>query len=251
MLRPVLIFAFLASLAAALTAFLVTKPKIEEINVALTSTREDLAKTQEAERKASADAKASKAAKEEADKQLASTKEERDGLAVKAGELEAKATKLSADLTKTTAERNDARNELAQWVATGVKPSDINGLKVGKKAAEDERDALSAEKIVFLRKIQTIQSKLDQYINPDKEVALPVGLSGRVVAVDPKWNFVLLDIGANSGLLERGQMKVHRNGKLVAKVRVVSVEATSAIANVIPEWRQPGQEVATGDSVLF
>lgn len=251
MLRPVLIFAFLASLAAALTAFLVTKPKIEEINVALTSTRDDLTKSKDAERKSSAEAKAAKAAKEEADKQLAVTKEERDGLATKASELETKSTKLSADLTKTIAERNDARNELAQWVATGVKPGDINGLKVSKKAAEDERDALSAEKIVFLRKIQTIQSKLDQYINPDKEVALPVGLSGRVVAVDPKWNFVLLDIGANSGLLERGQMKVHRNGKLVAKVRVVSVEATSAIANVIPEWRQPGQEVATGDSVLF
>lgn len=251
MLRPVLIFAFLASLAAALTAFLITKPKVEEINGVLSSTRGELAKSQESDKKAQADAKASKIAKVEADKQLASTKEELATVSTKASELETRSTKLAADLAKTTADRNDARNELAQWQATGVKPVDINALKVGKKSAEDERDNLAAEKIIFLRKVQTIQAKLDQYENPDKEVALPVGLAGRVVAVDPKWNFVMLDIGANAGLLERGQMKVHRNGKLISKVRIVSVTATTAIANVMPEWHQPGQEVTAGDSVLF
>ncbi len=251
MLRPVLIFGFLASLAAALTAFLVTKPKIDEVNIALTSTRDNLTKMTEAERKAASEAKANKAAREESERQLASTKEERDGAVTRATTAEAQAAKLGTDLAKTTGERNDARNELAQWLATGVKPSDINGLRVGKKAAEDERDTLKDEKIVFLRKVQTLQSKLDEYVNPDKEVALPIGLSGHVVAVDPKWNFVLLDIGANAGLLERGQMKVHRAGKLISKVRIVSVEANSSIANIIPEWRQPGQEVTTGDSVLF
>lgn len=251
MLRPVLILAFLASLGAALTVFLVTKPKIEEINTSLTSTRDQLTKSQEAERKASADAKASKAAKEEADKQLAVTKEERDGATAKAGELEVRASKLTTDLAKATSERNDARNELAQWQATGVKPADVNALKVGKKAAEDERDNLAAEKIVFGRKLQTLQAALDQFVNPDKEVPLPVGLSGRVVAVDPKWNFVMLNIGSNSGVLERGQMKVHRSGKLISKVRIVSVSATSAIANVMPDWQQPGQQIAEGDSVLF
>lgn len=251
MLRPVLILGFLASLAAALTAFLITKPKVEEINAALTSTRSDLSKSQDAEKKASADAKAAKAAKEKADKELASTTEELNGVKAKATELEARSTKLAGDLAKTTADRNDARNELAQWQATGVKPGDINVLKAGKKAAEDERDNLAAEKVVFLRKVQTLQANLDQYVNPDKEVALPTGLSGRVVSVDPKWNFVLLDIGANAGVLERGQLKVHRNGKLVSKVRVVSVSATTAIANVMPEWHQPGQEIATGDAVLY
>ena len=67
------------ALAAALTAFLVTKPKIEEVNSALTSTRDNLTKSQEAERKASAEAKSNKSAREEAERQLAATKEERDG----------------------------------------------------------------------------------------------------------------------------------------------------------------------------
>ena len=251
MLRPVLIFAFLASLAAALTAFLITKPKVEEINTTLASTRDQLSKSQESDRKNTAEAKANKAAKEEAEKQLAGTKEELTKVTAKADELETRSTKLAADLAKTTSDRNDARNELAQWVATGSKPSDINALKVGKKAAEDERDNLAAEKIVFLRNLHSLQAKLDQYVNPDKEVPLPIGLAGRVVAVNPKWNFVMLDIGANAGVLERGQLKVHRNGKLVAKVRIVSVTPTSAIANVMPEWHQPGQEIAEGDSVLF
>ena len=126
-----------------------------------------------------------------------------------------------------------------------------SAAKTGKKAAEDERDNLAAEKVVFLRKIQTLQAHLDQYVNPDKEVVLPNGLAGHVVAVDPKWNFVLLDIGADSGVLERGQMKVHRKGKLISKVRIVSVEAKTAIANVLPDWQQPDQTIAAGDSVLF
>lgn len=251
MLRPVLIFAFLASLAVALTSFLYTKPKIEDINASLIATKDSLDKSQQAERKATADAKAAKAAREESEKQLAVTKEERDAAVTKSGELEVRANKLSTDLTKATSERNDARNELAQWQATGVRPSDINTLRIGKKAAEDERDNLAAEKIVIGRKLQTLQATLDQYVNPDREVPLPVGLAGRVVAVDSKWNFVLLDIGANAGVLERGQMKVHRNGKLISKVRIVSVTPTTAIANVLPDWQQPGQEIAAGDSVLF
>ena len=251
MLRPVLILAFLASLGGALTAFLVAKPNIELLNTTLASTKDSLTKSQTAEAKASAEAKKAKAEKEEADRQLASTKEERDGLATKVGELDTKSTKLASDLSKATTERNDARNELAQWVATGEKPAGINALKVSKKMAEDERDTLAIEKVVFLRKVQTLQAKLDQFINPDREVLLPVGLRGNVVAVDPKWNFVLLDIGSNAGLLERGQMKVHRDGKLVSRVRIISVEPTSAIANVMPEWQQPGQQVSEGDAVLF
>jgi len=251
MLRPVLIFAFLASLGAALTAFLVTKPRIEEINTALTSTRDSLAKSQAAETKSAGEAKAAKAAREETEKQLAVTKEERDAATAKATDFEGRATKLSSDLAKATSERNEARNELAQWQATGVKPGDITALKVGKKAAEDERDTLAAEKIVFNRKIQTLQATLDQYVNPDKEVALPAGLAGHVVAVDKKWNFVMLDIGANAGVLERGQMKVHRQGKLISKVRIVSVSPNSSIANVLPDWQQPGQQITEGDSVLF
>ncbi len=251
MLRPALILAFLASLASLGVAYFVTKPAVENINAVLADTKSNLNKSQEAERKSAADAKTAKAGKEVAERELAETKVTLEATTSKANEQEARATKLTTDLAKATGERNDARNELAQWQALGIKPIEVTNLKIGKKAAEEERDNLAAEKIVFLRKIQTIQAHLDQFVNPDKEVVLPTGLAGHVVAVDPKWNFVLLDIGANAGVLERGQMKVHRNGKLISKVRIVSVEANTAIANVLPDWQQPDQNITAGDSVLF
>ena len=251
MLRPALILAFLASLGSLGVAFFITKPAVDNINSVLADTKSTLDKTQQAERKAQSEAKTYKAGKEVAERDLAETKVALEASTAKATEQETRANKLTGDLAKASSERNDARNELAQWLALGVKPSDVTNLKIGKKTAEDERDNLAAEKIVFLRKIQTIQAHLDQYVNPDKEVVLPTGLAGHVIAVDPKWNFVLLDIGSNAGVLERGQMKVHRHGKFISKVRIVSVEATTAIANVMSDWRQVDQNVAEGDSVLF
>ena len=141
MLRPILIFAFIASLGGALFAFLQTKPQIELINSTLETTKESLAKSETAEKKASKEARENKLAKEATEKQLAETKESLDASMAKASELEVRSTKLSADLAKITTDRNDARNELAQWQATGTKPADINQLKLGKKAAEEVQRA--------------------------------------------------------------------------------------------------------------
>ena len=65
----------------------------------------------------------------------------------------------------------------------------------------------------------------------------------------PKYDFVVLDIGGNQGVLERGVMLVNRGGKLVAKVRIASVTPERSIANILPEWRQ--SEVIEGDQVLY
>ncbi len=66
---------------------------------------------------------------------------------------------------------------------------------------------------------------------------LPEGLKGKVMVVDPKYDFVLLDIGQRQGVLEDGQMLVNRNGRLVAKVKIKSVQADYCIANVMPGWK--------------
>src|SRR5439155_7644786 len=66
---------------------------------------------------------------------------------------------------------------------------------------------------------------------------LPAGLKGKVVVVDPKYNFVVLDIGANKGVEPRGVLVVSRNSKLVAKVRVASVQPDRSIANIMPGWK--------------
>jgi hypothetical protein len=67
--------------------------------------------------------------------------------------------------------------------------------------------------------------------------------------VDPKYNFVVLDIGSNKGVEPRGVLVVSRNSKLVAKVRVASVQPDRSIANIIPGWKL--DEVMEGDQVFY
>jgi hypothetical protein len=76
---------------------------------------------------------------------------------------------------------------------------------------------------------------------------LPTGLRGRVLAVDPKFEFVVLDIGEQDGVLERGEMLVNRSGRFVARVRIMSVQPNRSIANVMLDWKQA--DIMEGDVV--
>ncbi len=66
---------------------------------------------------------------------------------------------------------------------------------------------------------------------------------------DPKYDFVVLDIGDNQKVVEGGKLLVNRNGKLIAKVVIKSVDATRSIANVLPGWKL--SDIMEGDQVLY
>jgi len=98
------------------------------------------------------------------------------------------------------------------------------------------------------RRLQSTQNELAVYKTPDYQVPLPPSLRGKVLVTDPKWNFVIINVGQDQGVLEHGELLVNRNGKLVAKVKVRSVQKDRSIANVLPGW-QLG-EVLEGDQVI-
>ncbi len=76
---------------------------------------------------------------------------------------------------------------------------------------------------------------------------LPEGLSGKITAVDPKWDFVVLSIGAKSGVLNGGEMSVSRAGKLIGRVKITKVEPAISIGSMIKAWKKG--EVMEGDVV--
>jgi hypothetical protein len=49
--------------------------------------------------------------------------------------------------------------------------------------------------------------------------------------------------------LEDGKLLVNRDGKLIAKVQVKSVQPDRSIANVLPGWKL--SDVMEGDQVLY
>jgi hypothetical protein len=153
------------------------------------------------------------------------------------------------DLNDTRAKLTDAQRDVASWQALGIPVDQVRVRLAELVKAKAAITALDDEKKVMMRKINFQADRLLRYEgDPNAIPDLPPGLKGKVVSVDPKWDFVVLDIGGNQGVMPRGQLLVNRDGKLVAKLRIVSVDAERSIANVMPEWSQ-GQ-VMVGDTVF-
>jgi negative regulator of sigma E activity len=131
----------------------------------------------------------------------------------------------------------------------GVTPEQIKGMQASLEKTVKEKDAVIGENKLLAAKVHDWENRWNNYFNSGAPVVLPAGLRGKIVAVDPKYNFVVLNIGDDQGVLERGEMLVDRDGKLLGKVRIVSVKKDECVANILPEWKQG--EIVEGDEVLY
>src|SRR4029077_2935156 len=138
--------------------------------------------------------------------------------------------------------------ELEAFRLTELKPEEIIAIKKQYKGLEDSLAGAKDENALLLKKIKKLDNELAVYKVKDYQVPLPAELRGKVLVADPKWNFVVLDVGETKGVLEYGELLVNRNGKLVAKVIVRSVQKDRCIANVVPGW-QLG-DIVEGDEVI-
>lgn len=250
LLRISLVVAILAGLGALYFGHFPVAEKISRI----TTERDDAQKAQQtaqaAEAKARADAKKAKEESDKAKLDLAAKAQSLDETTAKLTQQEKRANQQFEELTAKTKDLNESRQQLAAFLTTGVKPEQIIELRDNMNKVAKERDAFVAENSILLRNVKRLESELARYTGDrEVEVPLPTGLKGKVLAVDPKYDFVVLDIGGNQGVVERGQMLVNRDGKLVAKVRITKVEPNRCIANILPEWKQG--EVMEGDQVLY
>jgi DNA anti-recombination protein RmuC len=183
----------------------------------------------------------------QATNELADAKSERDKAVNSETAQRKRADELSDKLTKTTQERDDAQTQLAAYKATGITADQVGKLSRSLKEAQEAVEIVNEEKMVLQRALTRLQARLAKYEGPDPTIRLRADLRGKILVVDPKWDFVVLNIGQDQGVLENGELLVSREGKLVAKVVVRSVEKNRCIANVVPGWKLG--EVIEGDDV--
>lgn len=238
MLRISLLVALVAGIAALVVSQMRVVEKINGLTTELDSTKQTLATAQESEKKAKKDAKDATAAADQAKKALETNKTELAAASEKADQQEKRANELAARVDKLTQERNDAQTELAKWRASGVTLEQITATILENKKLTGENNGLKEENKVFGRRLMQTKAELDLLTGTIDKVPLPPGLKGKIIAVDPKYEFVVLDIGEAQGVLKRGEMLINRSGRLVAKVRILSVEPNRCIANVLPNWKQ-------------
>ncbi len=176
--------------------------ELANTNRALVKTRADLAQTQS---------------------ELADTKSERDKALALADAQSKRADDLQTKLTKANGDLQEAQDALASYKASGLSPDEVVKLDRNLKDAQAQIAAINAEKVVLNRSLTATKARLAKYEDPEYPyVKLPASLRGNVTAVDPKWDFVVLNIGDVEGAVQDGEMLVSRDGKLVAKVVIRS-----------------------------
>ncbi len=248
LIRISLIIAIIAGLGVGALNFLKVKEKITILQADLQRETEgrhraeaDLAKTRKDLAATTAELKTTKAT-------LETTTQERDTAVAEAEKRGKENEKLTEDLKRVTGERDTAQEEVARFRATGMTPEQIVAAN---KTIQDLRTALAGtegENRVLLQEKKKLQNRLARYETPEYKVPLPANLKGKILAADPKWNFVVLDIGENQGVLEYGELLVNRNGKLVGKIVVRTVQKDRSVANLLPGWEIG--EVIEGDQVI-
>jgi hypothetical protein len=120
-----------------------------------------------------------------------------------------------------------------------VKPEEIASLIGQIKALRKELAAVTQER-------NDLKIALSNPPGDSRDpVLLPSQLRGKVLTFDPKWRFVVVDAGKEQGMLLKGELLVSRNGKLVGKVKVSSVDRERSIATVVPGWELA--EILEGD----
>jgi vacuolar-type H+-ATPase subunit I/STV1 len=250
LIRISLIVAIIGGLAVGGVNFFLIKDKVNR-------TIEERDKEKDAHKKAQDLADATKKTldktKNDLDKtvtELASTKQQRDEAVAKAEEQIKRADSVAAELKKTQADLKVAGDKNAAWDSLGIPIETIRATLASINKLRLENEAVHAENMVLDRKVNKLNDDLDRILGKVTEVALPEGLSGKVLAVDPKYDFVVLNIGEKDGVRQRGHMLVHHNGKLVAKLEITdSIMNDRCIANVMPGWKK--SDVTEGDEVFY
>ncbi len=250
LIRISLVIAILAGLAAGALNFLKVKEKVETLATERNKWQADFVKTDAELTTTKADLdKTGKDLKQTQDT-LAATSQERDTAVKEAATQIKKATELAGKLTTTTEERDDARANLAAYVATGYKPEQIAAL--GKQIDKTQKalEAMADEKKILQLALTRKTAELERFTGGEKPIYLPAKLLGKIVVSDPKWDFVVINVGEEEGVLPYGELLVSRAGVLVAKVIVRDVQKGRSIANIIPGWKMADVEIMEGDQVI-
>jgi predicted nuclease with TOPRIM domain len=249
LIRISLIVAIVAGLAAAGISFTQVKTKMETVKKQRDDEKQlketaqkDLAKTRSDLDKTTKQLK-------QTETELASTKDERDKAVAEADKQLKRAGQLNEDLNKAKGERDQAQAELAAWAALGIPVNQVKEVIALAKQLQNEKE----EALLVIKKLGQDKARLENELarimgKGDYTVKLPAQLRGTVLVADPKWDFVILDVGADQGVLEYGELLVNRNGKLVAKVIVRNVQKGRCVANVMPGWKLG--DVTEGDQVI-
>jgi len=202
---------------------------------------EEQSKIAEAQnRAAKAEAELAQAQKEKADVQtkLEESQKEVASLQIRRAEAANGLNASNAEISGTITSDADLQSQLADL--------------------RNQLDSAEKEKALLSEKLQEMQARADQPKQEKKRreavhesVTRRTGLRGTVLAVNQAYNFVVLNLGARHGVETNAELLVLRDGALIGKIRISSVEPATAIGDIITNSLARGAQMQPGDNVIY
>jgi hypothetical protein len=196
------------------------------------------------------------AALAQAEKEKADLKGKLDG-----SQQEIAALRQRAAGAQTNASPSPAGNPApADNAQTADLQSQLDDLRHQLDGAEKEK-ALLAEKLQDAQerpaapkeapKTETRKRRETASVQRERSSSHRAGVHGTVLAYNQAYNFVVLNLGARNGVEPNSEMLVLRDGTLIGKIRISSVEPATAIGDIISNSLARGVQVQPGDSVIY
>lgn len=248
LIRISLIVAIIAGLAVGALNLVTVKQKVTTLQTNLTTTSNTLHATEITLRSTKKNLENTTAQLIQTNTALVASLTERDKALNDRDAAIKHAGEVAEKLSKTTKERDDAKDELAAFQASGLSASQVLTLSKDLKSLQENLAGAHDENVLLGKRIEKLKYELAKYGPTKPVVFLPETVKGKVLVADPKWDFVVVDVGENKGVLQDGELLISRGGKLVAKAIVTSIQKDRCIANVMPGWKLG--EVLEGDVVI-
>lgn len=177
--------------------------------------------------------------------ELATTKEELDktisDLDRTRGQIETLQTSINEKNIQISSFETRASALEQEKVSLNIQIDDLNNqiIQAGEELTDAQDKILTLEQTINMMEIEL----------GDKTRVVPKGLTGRILHVNRDWNFVVIDLGTDKGLVPNAEMLVHRKDALIGKVIISGLTREMAIAELSPGWAQA--TIKEGDYVVF
>ncbi len=166
---------------------------------------------------------------------------------------------LEAKLQASEAQIGDLQKRVADATVGGEPGSGEGGVSPNEMKAmldETRQQLLVAEqeKNTLADKVKAAQDRVAAIEEEKKRRESgknPPGVHGTVLAVNQAYNFVVLSMGDRQGVVPNSEMLILRQGALIGKIRISSVEPTTSIGDIITNSLARGVQVQPGDTVIY
>jgi len=250
-----LYIAIAISVASAALGFL-NRNNLVTVKEERDATKSQLASSQEQAKKIAADKKKSDellqtatAEKDQAAAALTAAIADKDRAAKESTDAKAQLAEANTKLT-TLQQDNDAKNtRIAELEAKSQPVVDTSAQDLKPQLLEKEQLLSAAQS-----KMAEMQASMNQLME-DKQRRMSQkmreGMEGRILAVNPAYNFVVLSLGDRNGVITNSEMLIRRGNQLLGRVRITSVDPSTSIADIVANSVPKGFSVQPGDNVIY